>query len=489
MVFFKKKQAIEHFLWLAERPETEPVYGFYREVYRRLARLYDASGQHKAAQSWRRRSGYDGVEPHTPIMGWFTTGLEGTTMAPTPVLEEVVKDRVFSLYGFGFSDIHFVVSDDKRSLIAIDAGTQPRWLEAAHAYLLQARTDLPDIQAAFITHAHWDHIGGHAYLRQHNPGVAIYGRDNYRAVTERVLREHRYEFFRGQDFDPDWVRGYAPTHPISDAQAIIIGETEFSLIPVSGGETEDAMLIHIPSLDCVFVGDVVMPWYGEPWVNEGFATTASDTMDQVLALGATHILHGHHPLTALYGRDTLAAYRDMHIWLVRATQSFVTHGYSAKDIIRLNLIPPHLADHPDATLAYVAARDNVIARVAQDMVGIWREDQTGQSPEGLDTISTTERARLLSEYLGLSEAQTVRMLDRILKGGDHALAPQYAVAAERAFGPTVQITRAKQRAADALRGAAQFLDPFAFTVLSEMTDRPQPRMGDTPTPGTDGAAQ
>ncbi len=474
--FFKKAEAKQHLTWLSDRPDTEPTFGFYREVYRQLSNLETKAGNAEAATAWMQLSGYDGPQPHAPLMGWFATGPDGTTMAPRPVIDEVISGRIFALYGFGFSDVYFVLSDDGAHLIAIDAGTQPHSLQAAHEFLLAAYPSLPDISTAFITHSHWDHIGGHSYLQRHNPEIDIYGRSNFASVQDRVMREHSYQFFRGADFDHAWVKSYAPTHPVSDPMVVNVGGTDMSLLPVTGGETEDAMLIHIPKLSCVFVGDVVMPWYGEPWVNEGFASTAPQAMDAVLDLGAKHILHGHHPLTFLYGPQNLRAYKGLHEWLVSATQFYVRRGYSAKDIIRLNLIPPALLDHPDVTMGYVAARDNVISRVAAEMAGIWREDRTGQAPEGLDVITTAERARMLSEYFNLSEAQAIRGLKRMIAAGDNSLALQMSVAAEHAFGPTSGVTLAKENAADRLRSIAQFTDPFGFTTYSEMTKRAHPPM-------------
>ena len=38
-----------------------------------------------------------------------------------------------------------------------------------------------------------------------------------------------------------------------------IGGSRFELIPVTGGETEDARIIHVPEHDVMFVGDIIMP--------------------------------------------------------------------------------------------------------------------------------------------------------------------------------------------------------------------------------------
>jgi glyoxylase-like metal-dependent hydrolase (beta-lactamase superfamily II) len=474
--FFKKKLAYKHLHWLVDRPETEPVYGFYREVYHQLSKLCHADGNKAEAERFLKRSGFDDYQPKSLMMGWFTSGPSGTAMTPEPVLKEIVSGRVFAVFGFGFSDIYFVLSDNGNELIAIDAGTTPRSLKAAREFLLTRHPNLPDVTTALITHSHWDHIGGHEYLRSHNPQIDIYGRDNYRPVIERVLRTHSYTFFRGEDFDHSWVESYAPTHPVSEEMEIQVGETKIRLVPVTGGETEDALLIHMPELDTVFVGDIVMPWYGEPWVNEGFIDDTLTTIEDVLSCNASNILHGHHPLTMLFTPENLSAYRKVYSWLVDTAKDHAAHGYSAKDIIRLNLVPPQLIDSPELYLAYSASRDTIIARTVSKMAGIWREDKTGQSPEGLDVITAAENGRMLEVYLGLSTSQTAGVIKRMLENGDNELALQFAVAAEQRYGPSNALITLKEEAADRLRSTAQYLDPFKFTTYSEIIKRPQKPM-------------
>jgi len=475
--FGRKKQAYEDLNWLADRPETEPVFGFYREVYRQLARLHERDGRKEIAAGFWRRSGFDRYQPKAMLMGWFTATADGgATMAPEPVLDEILPGRVFALYGFGYSDIYFVLSDDGTELLAVDAGTQPHSLKAAHEFLCARHPDLPPVTKVFITHSHWDHIGGHSYLRKINPDVIFYGRDNYKAVVDRVARNHSYKLFRGADFNHQWVTSYAPDVPVRDRIQLTAGGTEIELVPVTGGETEDALLVHLPGLATIFVGDIVMPWYGEPWVNEGFMDGAVDSIDAVLARRPKHILHGHHPLTALYGPDQLNAFRTHYVWLVDAVRTHVEHGYSAMDIIRLNLIPPGLQDQPDVYLSFLAARDNVIARTTDHMVGIWQEDRTGQDPQGLDTLTSADYGRLLDRYLGLSAAQTAQAIRKMLRGGDNDLALKFAIAAEQRFGPTRALTGLKQEAADRLRSAVQFFDPFRFVTYTEMIGQEHPPM-------------
>jgi len=124
--FFKHDEAIKELTWRVDRPESEPLPGFYREVYHYLSKLYEKSGETEKVQAFLVKSGYEDYEPKSLFMDWITsTNKDGPSFAPEPWMEEIVKDKVYSMHGFGFSDIHFIISEDKTKLIAIDAGMQP----------------------------------------------------------------------------------------------------------------------------------------------------------------------------------------------------------------------------------------------------------------------------------------------------------------------------------------------------------------------------
>jgi hypothetical protein len=210
--FGKSDEAMTELLWLVDRPELEPTPGFYREVYHFLAKLYAANGEETLAEEYLHKSGYWDYEPKALFMGWFATTQEkGLRFAPTPWDEEIVPGRVLAVRGFGFSDIHFVVSDNGQELISIDAGTQPYSMEGAYDFIMQRYPDLPPLTTVFITHAHWDHIGGFTYLKTLRPEVTFYGRDNYAGTVSRSLRNHTYEQFRGDGFQDEWIRRFAAT--------------------------------------------------------------------------------------------------------------------------------------------------------------------------------------------------------------------------------------------------------------------------------------
>jgi glyoxylase-like metal-dependent hydrolase (beta-lactamase superfamily II) len=84
------------------------------------------------------------------------------------------------------TEYYFVVSEDGRELISIDAGTRPDFARAAYEALRARAPGLPELTTVFITHSHWDHIGGHAYFRSLNPNLRFYARTNYQ---EELARE------------------------------------------------------------------------------------------------------------------------------------------------------------------------------------------------------------------------------------------------------------------------------------------------------------
>jgi len=468
--FGKRDEAKAELLWLVEHPELEPTSGFYRDAYRYLAKLYAEDGEPKLANHYRTKSGYEDYEPETLFMGWFATTKEkGLRFAPTPWIEEIVPERVFAVRGFGFSDLHFIVSHDGRELVSIDAGTQPYSMEGGYDFLRDRYPQLPPLTTVFVTHAHWDHVSGYTYVKSLDADIAFYGRGNYRGTVERALRKPTYSGFRGEGFVNDWVSAYKPDVIVDGLREVALGGTTFELVPVTGGETEDAMLIHVPELSVLFMGDALMPFYGEPWVEEGFLDEAVNTMDEALKRKPKRILHGHVGITVLYEDvEQLGAYRDAYVWLVAETRKHLAKGYSAKNIIRLNLIPPGLQNDSDIFFSYLAPRDHIISRAADKMVGIWLEDVTGREPGGLDVITSVEYGRMFDRYLGLSAGEVEEGLQRMLDGGDNELALQMAVAAETRYPNSIEIRRLKERAGDRLRSSAQYFDPFKFVTYTEL---------------------
>lgn len=477
--FFGKSDAAErHLQWLAERPETEPLPGFYREAYRHLALLADRRGDAQGAARFRTLSGYGADAPDTLFTGWFATSEDlGLRFSPTPWIEDIVDGEIYAIRGHGFSDLHFIVSADRSTLIAIDAGTQPFSFAAALEQLYAERPGLPPLGAVLITHAHWDHVGGQVWIRETFPDAVFYGRENSHGVLHRAQRNHSYAQLRSAQFQHAWIHSYEPDVRVPEITDIVIGGSGFRLVPVQGGETEDAMLIRHNDSAIVFGGDTLMPFYGEPTVEEGNVPAALETMDAILALQPSQTLHGHYGITVLYGdNEALAGYRDAFAWLVETAAHYFENGYAAEEIIRMNLIPPSLLDTPSAFLGYVAPRDHLIRRLGDSYTGIWREDSSGLEPRDLDTITRFDRGRALDLYFNLSAGEAAQAIERMLDQGDLELALETAIAAETRYDGDARFPELRRDAADRLRAMVQFFDPFKFTIYTEIAGREHPGM-------------
>jgi Metallo-beta-lactamase superfamily len=123
--------------------------------------LANAEGEQAKAQDYLRRSGYkDFDRPITLITPFSEETASGHAFAPRRI-SEVVPRRVYALSDFQFTEYYFVVSDDRRELIGIDAGTRPDSAKAAYEALRAYAPGLPELTTIFFTHSHRDHVGGH----------------------------------------------------------------------------------------------------------------------------------------------------------------------------------------------------------------------------------------------------------------------------------------------------------------------------------------
>lgn len=77
------------------------------------------------------------------------------------------------------------------------------------------------------------------------------------------------DWFFGKSFDFQNILNYTPDVTVSAPKWVIVGGSDFDLIPAPGSETPDALFIHAPDDDILFAGDFVMPFSGQPFVEEG----------------------------------------------------------------------------------------------------------------------------------------------------------------------------------------------------------------------------
>jgi glyoxylase-like metal-dependent hydrolase (beta-lactamase superfamily II) len=474
-VFDQRKRAEAELAWCVENDDKAPNAGWLREVYYHLGKLALAEGEQAKARDYLRRSGYKDFErPITLITPFSEEVASGHAFYPRRI-SEIVPGRVYALSGFEFTEYYFVVSDDRRQLIGIDAGTRPDSAKAAYEALRAYAPNLPELTTIFITHSHWDHVGGHTYFRALNPRLRFYARSNYQEEIDREVDapgKFGAQFF-GERFSLDDVRSFKPDITVDRRTDLKIGGTRIELIPVQGGETHDAMFIHLPEQGVMFVGDFIMPYLGAPFVEEGDLQGLLDAIDIVEQENPRYLLHGHEPLTRNFASvSMLAQLKTDLVWLREQVLTATRRGDERGAIHQANLIPPGLLnDQPDVPLPYLILREHVIDRLYDQNVGYWQPDL-----QGLEHLTRADQAQLLVDYLGVSERQLVKTVEQLTADGKYELAASLLESSGHRFERSASVTNAKRLVYLKLMEKYQNTDPFKFIIYSGEIGEQTPQM-------------
>jgi glyoxylase-like metal-dependent hydrolase (beta-lactamase superfamily II) len=474
-LFRQRKVAQDELAWCVANSDKAPHAGWLREVYRHLALLAVADGEQSKAQNYLRRSGYSDLQKPIVLSTPFSEEpSSGHTFSPRQIVE-VVPRRVYALSGFEFTEYYFVVSDDGRELIGIDAGTRPDSAKVAYEALRAYAPGLPQLTTILVTHSHWDHIGGHAYFRALNPRLRVYARSNYQEeITHDLDAPGTFgKNFFGERFDVNDVRSFKPDVTIDRQTELTIGGTRIELIPVQGGETHDAMFIHLPALRVLFVGDFIMPYLGAPFVPEGDVQGLLDAIDVVVRTQPQYLLHGHETLTRNFASPLMLAQLKTDLgWLREQVASAVRRGDERASIYAANLIPPDLlSGNPDVYLPYLLLREHVIDRLYSQGVGYWQADL-----QGVEHLGREDRAELLVDYLDLSEQRLVKAVERLTADGKYELAASLLDSSRSRFEHSESVARVERLVYLKLTEKYQNTDPFKFIIYAAKAGEQVPQM-------------
>jgi glyoxylase-like metal-dependent hydrolase (beta-lactamase superfamily II) len=444
---------------LKHRNELPAGLGIDRGIYRALAVAYKSLGDERRATERLARAGLDSLEdPNAPrILGNLSVSArDGFRFSEERFVREA--DDVFVAEGYDFGNIAFIVRDS--FVVAIDAGTTERSARAAVQQLRKV-TRAP-IKYVILTHGHWDHVGGLAAVRE--PGTIVIAREGF---AEALARSRRYKppfkYFFGSDPNPLEVK---PDRLVAATETLRDGGLELALIPLRGGETEDALLVQYKDRGLLFVGDVFMPYVGAPFVAEGSPEGYLEATEAVTKLAPRRLIHGHPPLTTLF---TIGAMPGLHAAVGELLERTVSAAQAARplaDVLHDNFIPASLKSSPSAALPYLVLRDNFIQRVYAEHAGYWRSDG-----EGMDHFTRQEWARTLDLIGGGGESPFVRAADDLLSRGDAALALRVAEAGLVRYPTSTALASSRDGALAMLRERSAASDPFRFIIYSEWAGR------------------
>ena len=455
--FGRAEQAVAELEWvlqLLQQRDTLPP-GLRRSVYRGLARAFTTLERRDEAQAALAQSGYPSLDPALPqfTTDFSVTARDGFRFRPPRLVE--VAPRVHVAQGYDFADIGFVLTD--AGIVAIDAGTTEATAQAA-LDALRRRVSAP-ITHVILTHAHWDHVGGLAALKAPGTRVIAQARfaDELRVVNGTGV-PFRY-FFGGEA-----QRRYdvVPDHLVDTRETVTVGGTEFVLYPARGGETADALLIHLPGAGVLFVGDAFMPYLGAPFLPEGSAEGLFETIALIRSLNPRTLVHGHPPLTDLFTVEVLSAFEEALREVYDRTLQGVGEGRTLAEMLQQNWLPASLRAHPVAVMPFLVIRDNFIQRVVHQRTGYWKSDG-----EGIEVVAPREWAGALNVLAGRQEGAFVRSAQALLEQHAEVLALKLADLGLLNYPGSRALAEVRQQSLDRLRVRHQGVNPFKFIVYSE----------------------
>jgi glyoxylase-like metal-dependent hydrolase (beta-lactamase superfamily II) len=427
-----------------------------RAAYQGLARAYPVLGRHEQAAEALRRSGLGSAATDQPPMftSFSVSARDGMRLSAPRALSPAPDVLVAQSYDFG--DFAFIQTCG--GVVAIDAGTSPDRVLAAMADL--GLTDHAPVSHLILTHAHLDHVGGTAALR--GPDTQVIASAGFPAEAERQRHwSIPFRYLTGNSASP--ATGVKPDRLISERTSLVVGDTEFTLIPVRGGETPDALMVHLPASELLFTGDALMPYLGVPFTAEGSPEGLLETQRSIRELAPRQLIAGHTTLTENFTIGALTGLEPALTELHEFALARIGENMPLPHILDLGYLPALLRDHPAAVVPYLVSRDNFIARLYHQRSGYWQPD--GQ---GLDPRSQEETAAALDLLAGGKADAFAYAAATLADQGDLALALEIITPGLLRHPDSRELAELRQAVLVWLMEQRQLSDPFGFLVYAEL---------------------
>lgn len=116
-------------------------------------------------------------------------------------------------------------------------------------------------------------------------------------------------------------------------------------------------------------------------------------------------------------------------------------------------------------------REHVIDRLYDQNVGYWQPDL-----QGLAHLTRADHAELLVDYLGVSERQLVKTVERLAADGKYELAASLLESSGGRFDHNPDVAKARRLVYLKLMEKNQNTDPFEFILYSAKIDEQTPQL-------------
>jgi len=426
-----------------------------RAAYHGLAAAHAVLGQHDQAAEAMRKSGLGAAPADTQLMfgGFWATAADGFRFTSPRIWRPAPGIQVAQ--GYDFSDLAFITTSD--GVVAIDAGTTQDRVKAALADL-----DLPAdaaISHLILTHAHWDHIGGAGALRR--PGTQVIAQAGFPAGLDRQQGDRpRFRYFTGaaSSAPPALIPGQL----ISQPTPLTAGDTELVLYPAPGGETPDALMIHLPASGVLFAGDVLMPYLGQPFTGEGSPDGLLQALALITSLQPRLLIHGHTTLTESFTADAVTGLQAALTQLHGEVLDGIRDGRTLPDILQEASLPAVLREHPTAVVPYLVTRDHFTERLYHQRTGYWQPDGSGMEPS-----TAAEHAAALDLLAGGRQERFADAAATLIAQGDHALALEIIKPGLLRYPASSALAELRRTALHRLMERYQQSDPFKFLIYAD----------------------
>ncbi len=436
-----------------------------RAAYQGLARAYQVLGRQEEAAEALRRSGLGPAATGRPPMftSFSVTARDGMRVSAPSALSPAPDVHVAQSYDFG--DFAFIQTS--AGVVAIDAGVSPDRVRAAMADL--GLTGQAPVSHLILTHAHLDHTGGTAALR--GPDTVVIASAGFPAEAERLRHWNPpFRYLVGTGASPAF--DVQPDRLISQRTSVVVGGTEFVLIPVRGGETPDALMVYLPASGLLFTGDALMPYLGVPFIAEGSPEGLLDTLRYIRELAPRQLIAGHTTLTENFTIEALTGLEPALTELHELALARIGETMPLPNILDLGYLPAVLREHPAAVVPYLVIRDDFIARLYHQRTGYWQPD--GQ---GLDPRSAEETAAALDLLAGEKADAFVTAAATLAGQGDLALALDILTPGLLRHPDSRELAELRQTVLLRLMEQRQLSDPFGFLVYAELAGAELPPVG------------